>query len=118
MMTRRIPDLARRTIGQLLTASALCALVGCGAGDVIKVKPVTGKVTYKGEPLKGALVMFRPKSGGGRVASGYTRDDGTFVVATSGAVRGGAMSGEYDVLISKVVEVDAMGREVDNSKVE
>jgi hypothetical protein len=112
-----IPDLARRAVAPLLMASALCALVGCGA-DGIGVKPVTGRVTYKGEPLQGALIMFRPKSGGARVASGYTRDDGTFVLATSGADRGGAMAGDYDVLISKVVEIDAKGMQVDNSKQE
>ncbi|MDY3560674.1 carboxypeptidase-like regulatory domain-containing protein [Gemmata sp. JC673] len=106
-----------RALGLLLLASVGPLISGCGGGDAVEVKKVIGRVTYKGEPLGGALVMFKPK-GGSRVASGTTNPDGSFELVTSGATRNGAMPGDYDVLISKVVEVDAKGNVVEPAKQE
>ncbi|AWM40589.1 hypothetical protein GobsT_08900 [Gemmata obscuriglobus] len=116
-MGHRFSGPLRRALGLLLLASLGPLASGCGGGDAVEVKKVTGRVTYKGEPLGGALVMFKPK-GGSRVASGTTNPDGSFELVTSGATRNGAMPGDYDVLISKVVEVDAKGNVVEPAKQE
>ena len=96
----------------LAAVLVVAALAGCGKRDGIDVKTVTGRVTYNNEPLVGALVMFRPKDGSARVASGNTQADGRFVLLTSGAKRNGAMVGDYDVLIAKVIDVDDAGKPI------
>jgi hypothetical protein len=69
--------------------------------------PVSGKVTYKGQPLSGALVTLHPKgSTDPRVERpvGYTQEDGTFSVKTG--QNPGAPAGEYivTVICSRKVE--------------
>lgn len=83
-------------IGSLLLGCAL--LVGCSSGE--KLYPVSGKVTYKGQPLSGALVTLHPKdSSDPRVERpvGYTQEDGTFRLNTG--QREGAPAGQYVVTV-------------------
>lgn len=114
-MSGRFPARIAHALVLLSVTLTLLSLSGCGTDKGIDVEPVTGRVTYNGEPLEGALIMFKPTSENARVASGYTRDDGSFELATSGATSSGAMPGDYDVLISKVVELDAEGKPVEYS---
>jgi hypothetical protein len=86
-------------------------VTGCGSG-VVTVYPVTGEVIYEGKPVKNAMISFVPKSSDGRGASAQTTSDGTFIAATQGATKNGAMTGEYVVLISKWVSVDSAGNEL------
>lgn len=62
--------------------------------------PVQGKVLYKGEPLKAALVSFHP-DGTAEVnvdpSIGLTNDDGTFSLTTGQSP--GAPAGKYVVTI-------------------
>lgn len=78
--------------------------VGCGGGK----SSVTGKVTTKGEPVKGGSLTFAPisaASGTGdkavpaRPAVGKVKDDGTFVMGTD-KESDGAPPGKYTVLYS------------------
>lgn len=50
-----------------IAALVLLALIGCGGGN--KVGTVSGKVTYKGEALRGGTLAFVPKNAGGVVAT-------------------------------------------------
>lgn len=70
----------RRRLGLILTCGVMLgAIVGCGSGSTGPVRnyaEVTGKVSYKGVPLKMGTVMFQPASG--PYASGEIKPDGTF----------------------------------------
>lgn len=80
-------------------AALLMAVViaGCSSGDP-KLVPVTGKVTYKGEPVEGASVTF-VHADGRTSPVGVTDAAGVF---TLGSVTGqGAAVGDYQVAISK-----------------
>jgi hypothetical protein len=57
----------------LLIVLALVAVVGCGPSDA----KMTGKVTYKGEALKGGTVTLIPK-GTGQTFSTRIEEDGSY----------------------------------------
>lgn len=76
-------------------SAAFCVLIaavlaGCG-GETLS--PVTGKVTFNGEPVRGGTIIFGPSEGtkGGTPASAEVKEDGTYELkagATVGAVAG------------------------------
>jgi hypothetical protein len=79
---------------------------GCseeGPGLKVPVYPVTGTVTFQGEPASGAFVVFHPRTPPkpGDVPSSpraTVRPDGTFALTT--AVEGdGAPAGDYAVTV-------------------
>lgn len=73
------------------------AISGCGSGKDKPVK-VSGIVTLEGTPVPGALVTFISVSGG-KMATGYTAEDGKFDLTT--LTRGdGALPGIYKVTVS------------------
>ena len=72
------------------------ATTGCDSGGPAIAK-VTGKVTLKGAPIKGATVQFHPEKG--PMAVGMTDDQGNFTLTTNG--RPGAPLGMNNVAISK-----------------
>ena len=74
------------------------ATTGCDSGGPAIAK-VTGKVTLKGAPIKGATVQFHPEKG--PMAVGITDDQGNFTLTTNG--RPGAPLGMNKVAISKAV---------------
>lgn len=78
-------------------------LTGCGDGK-LKTEPVTGKVTFNGEPIEGAKVVFSPvDTSQGKPAVGRTNEQGVYTLQTSeGNVGAGTTPGEYIVMISKV----------------
>ncbi|MGL4941825.1 MAG: carboxypeptidase-like regulatory domain-containing protein [Thermoguttaceae bacterium] len=92
----------------VVLCSVFVAIAGCGA-DGVSVANVTGVVTYNGQPVADALVSFVPTQEG-RGASGMTVADGSFVLLTQGATQNGAMLGEYEVRVSKLIAVDASGK--------
>lgn len=87
-----------QTIAMLLVG-LLPLFTACGDGRPTRVA-VTGEVTYHGQPVKDAQVMFMPK--GGRPALGVTDAEGRFMM-TSFSVGDGAVCGEHIVCISKTV---------------
>jgi hypothetical protein len=88
--------------------SFLCGLVvvtaaiGCGGGsDNPAVAPVSGKVTYNGQPVNGGVVQFTPISSGGKgpvgkPATGNVGADGTFKLSSYGD-GDGAVVGKHKV---------------------
>ncbi len=81
----------------LATMPLVLGFAGCG-GDGPKLAKVTGKVTYKGQPLKSANIKFYPPSG--PIAVGITDDNGMFSMNTNG--RAGASLGMNRVAITKM----------------
>ncbi len=79
---------------------ALWGLVGCGGGakDKPKLYRVTGAVTYKGQPVPGAKVMFLG-DGKSPPAVGVTDDGGKFVLSSLAGT--GAVAGKHPVMIIK-----------------
>jgi hypothetical protein len=86
----------------LLTIAAL-TLSGCGGAGYGEV-PVSGQVTYNGEPLAGVHVTFQPvstdESGFGPGSFGRTDQDGRFELRTVWPDAPGAIPGEHRVTIS------------------
>lgn len=82
----------------------LSALVGCGKSDGrLKVYPVNGTVTVKGQPAKGAKIMINSTDAARRgpgmpMPTGTVVDDGSFTL-NSYASGDGAPAGEYNVAI-------------------
>jgi hypothetical protein len=65
--------------------------------------PAKGVVNYKGKPMPRLSVGFRPLaatggSGGPRIASGFTDENGQFELMTA-QPGDGAVPGEYEVVI-------------------
>jgi Carboxypeptidase regulatory-like domain len=83
----------------LLGLLGLALLMGCNSGSVSGTVPASGKVTYKGAPVEGAIVTFVPESEG-RTATATTSAGGVFSLTTVDA--SGAMPGKYKVTVDKV----------------
>jgi|688.fasta_scaffold82061_4 hypothetical protein len=86
-----------------LAIALLCCTAGCGGGSTVKLYKVRGKVTLKGTPVGGAVVVLHPKDrekATYKAAQGVTRDDGTFDLGTN--ISGdGVMAGDYVITIAK-----------------
>jgi hypothetical protein len=65
-----------RQLGGLALLLSLAALAASGCGK--KNSTVTGKVTYKGVPLKGGIVSFLPPRGEGAAIAADIGQDGTY----------------------------------------
>ena len=78
-------------------------VAGCGRSDAPELAPAGGKVTYNGEPLEGANVVYTPDAGG-PAAYGVTGADGEFTLTTRGEP--GAMVGSGKVVISAYQQLD------------
>jgi hypothetical protein len=91
---------------------------GCGskpAGNekLATTAPVTGVVTYKGNPIKDAEVVFTPQ-GEGNPATGRTEENGRFVLTTY-QERDGAAIG-FHVVTVKVMPVGGLpGQEIEST---
>ncbi len=86
---------------------AFCAalVIGCSGGGGPQTAPVSGTVTYDGQPVAGVKVVFIPKEGGSRNASGVTDAQGRFQL-TMFEENDGAVPGEYSVSISEATGAD------------
>lgn len=78
--------------------------IGCGDAnkDLPPTVPVTGKVTYQGQPISNGLVTFIP-SNGSKPASGQTDKNGEFTLSTFGR-EDGAVFGKHKVTIKAYKE--------------
>lgn len=83
----------------LLTTLVLLPLTGCGGPAGPKTVSVTGKVTYGGNPIKDASILFAPvdlaKSQPGTATSDK---DGKYVAITNNNLSG-LMPGDYKVSV-------------------
>lgn len=82
-----------------LQVFSLATFIGCSnRGDLPHTVPVTGKVTYKNQPVAAATVSFIGEENL-RPAVAITEPDGTYSLKTLDA--DGAMPGKYKVLVEK-----------------
>jgi hypothetical protein len=83
--------------------SLLLAAVGPGCSSEPERPPsypITGTVTWKGEPVEGARVVFVPAAEGVEPAVGITDAQGRYS-ATTFSNGDGAQAGDYQVKVSK-----------------
>ena len=86
-------------IAHLLTLILLAA--GCQQQDTGTLTQVTGRVTFKGVPLRGGWIVFAPDAGKGEngpIAHSKIQQDGTYNLLTEDAP--GARAGWYQVTVS------------------
>jgi hypothetical protein len=78
---------------------------GCKSGPAApdNLAPVSGRITLRNEPLKGANVRFQPVKGGGD-SYGTTDDDGRYTLRYGGGtgIADGAIIGSHNVQITKL----------------
>lgn len=79
-------------------AVAICTgVAGCGGNDGPATAPVTGTITYNGEPLANATVAFAPENGG-QVAKATTDEQGRYELGTFD-LDDGALVGAHRVTV-------------------
>ena len=88
--------------GSVLIAIVIQGLLGCGGSDV-KIGAVSGKVTYRGQPVSEGVVSFIDAQAG-TGAEATLSSDGTFSVETP---EGGLPVGTYGVSVSPPVYLDS-----------
>lgn len=74
------------------------ASAGCGSGGPAMAR-VSGKVTYKGQPVTKGLITFQAASPDGRNATSPIGPDGSYNLQTE-APGDGAQLGDYTVAVS------------------
>jgi len=83
-----------RRISRLLGCAWLAlSVVGCGGNGGPKTFPVSGALTFRGQPVPKAVVTFIPQNG--RPAAGITNDQGEFTLPA------GAVAGMHKVTIAE-----------------
>lgn len=70
-----------RPVPLLACAAVLCMAWGCGAGNPLGRRAVSGQVTLDGSPLDHGVVEFSPQQPGG-VTSGTLIQDGRYTIHT------------------------------------
>jgi len=85
----------------------LVCLIGCGQ-EYPNLHPVTGTVTFDGQPVPLGIITFYPKDGS-RPATGTLGEDGSYRIITYDDVPG-AVGGRHTVTI------DATSEEMDHSE--
>ncbi len=91
---------------------------GCNGAAVREpTAPVTGVVTYNGEPVEGATVVFGPASEQSQPATGTTDGSGRFTLRTY-EPGDGAIPGQFTVTISKTRTVSGMTEDEEHEAIE
>lgn len=82
-----------------LLASSVVLLAGCGSSGLpADAAAVQGVVTYKGQTVDGAVVVFRSESG--FAAVGKTDEAGAYKLSST-TIPGGTQPGQYKITVSK-----------------
>ncbi len=92
MEMRFLDDRVFRSCRVVMVRFVVVAVIAAsfnGCDNERPLAPVTGKVTYRGEPLKFGTVMFQPPSG--QPATASIQPDGTFALETRGEGEGAAV---------------------------
>ncbi|GAC1447781.1 MAG: hypothetical protein NVSMB9_30320 [Isosphaeraceae bacterium] len=89
-----------------LSLAFVCAGCGGGSADRPRLGKVSGKVTYKGEPVTTGSVIFTPtvKDSGGHVATGQIESDGSYSLTTFDT-GDGAVLGQHIVTVEARAEM-------------
>ncbi len=91
----------------LVAAMGLVVAIGCGDNTgLAKRYSVSGKVTYKGQPLENGRISFIPSSGVGNPATGQV-ENGQYTLTTL-TPNDGAIPGKYKVTV--------LAQEIDNTQ--
>ena len=98
---------ARRAVAIALLTALVVASGGCG--QKVKLARVTGKVTYKGNPVPNGGITFLPDPSG-PPASGSIGPDGTYTLQTADLGEG-AVLGKHAVMITALQSGEAKGPE-------
>src|SRR5262245_26599406 len=110
-----------RTRGRaVLLAAAVAWVSGCGPSNGLNLVKVSGKVTYKGQPVQNGTVFFMPDEGKSTVgpgALGSITSNGSYVMSTESA-GDGVIVGHHMVGITGVepVAVAGSGEDYDPEK--
>lgn len=101
-----------RIVWTVASIGIVAGLVGCGGGRPKPFSgsvPVSGTVTYKGEPVSQGLVRFVPADEKGQPATGKI-EGGRFTMNTT-VSSPGVVSGKYGVAIvsERPMEVPSLG---------
>jgi hypothetical protein len=92
-----------RACAAVLTA-AFVTVAGCGPANGLNLVKVSGKVTYKGQPVKNGTVFFMPDEGKktvGPAAVGSITSDGSYTLSTE-SPGDGVVVGEHRVGLTGV----------------
>lgn len=92
-----------------LAALAVLALLPAGCGQKTKLGRVSGRVTYKGQPVPNGAITFLPDPSG-PPATAPIQPDGTYTLQTPD-VGEGALVGQHAVMIMALRVGPAMGPE-------
>jgi hypothetical protein len=92
---------SRKIVQRLVLGLAAVALPGCGGESLV---PVEGLVTLDDKPLPNGTVILSPMRGTDPGPfTGKTGADGRFALGPAGNEGGGAVAGEYTVMIATVL---------------
>jgi hypothetical protein len=83
-------------------------LAGCGDDGLEPRYPVSGQVTYNGQPLKKGKIFFVPEDSAKRQGAGEI-EDGALVNVTTVNPGDGLFATKYKVMISALEPVDLSG---------
>lgn len=92
------------SVRRLTALLMLVSLVGCSGSNDPKLAPVTGRLTFNGEPVANAVVTFRGVNAA-RYSSGTTDSDGKFSLSTY-EPGDGALIGENVVTVAISDDID------------
>ncbi len=84
----------------IVAVIAAMVTAGCGGSDDLPRQPISGKVSFDGEPLTKAWIQFRPVDGGGNTTSAAMIEAGSYSIPRSQ----GLVPGTYRVAITKLEE--------------
>jgi len=99
-----------RVFSGIYVAFVISVVAGCGGPAGPPVYKTTGTVTYKGQPVEGAVVAFH-SSEAGRLATGKTDAQGRFELTTY-QPGDGAPAGSHQVTVTKIVTTGGGGGEM------
>lgn len=83
----------------VLLVAALATMSGCGPNNGLSLVKVSGKVTFKGQPIQKGTVFFMPDEGKGTIgppAVGSITSDGSYIMSTESA-GDGVVVGEHRI---------------------
>ncbi|MFG0261269.1 MAG: hypothetical protein ACF788_02640 [Novipirellula sp. JB048] len=92
-----------------LLASLSLGLAGCTPSNELATVPVSGKISFEGQPLSTGSVIFIP-TGGGPTADANIGPNGEYALGTYDK-SDGVPPGEYNVMVVAMSEQDSIDAE-------
>jgi hypothetical protein len=86
-----------------LMLATVVVLAGCSAGDQFPTEKVSGKITYKNQPVTTGTVVFVP-NGDMPSATGEIKPDGTYELTTY-EENDGAVIGTHQIMVTAVEDM-------------